>query len=503
MTTKEIVVICGVILAGLVLSTGILLSDKKASSFVDSHGHGSEDGHKHDADKGKHGGKILTEGSFELEIVIYEKGMPPHFRIYPYEDHKPLDPAEVKVSVELERLGDKMTNFSFKPEQDYLVSDQEIEEPHSFFVKVLAEWNDRKFDWEYSQYEGRLTLAPELTKKMGIESTMANPRTIRSILALPGEIALNTDMVSRVVPRVSGLILQSLKNLGDMVTKDELIAVIDSRELGEAKSQYLLALEREKLARYNFDRSQQLWEKQTVPEKEFLTAKKAFLEEKIGLTSATRKLVAMGLKEQEIVKLEEGSLSDLTNYPIRAAFEGIVVKKRLSTGEWLKDDAEIYVIADLSTVWVEITVYPQDLESVHIGQKAVVKSASSTLEAEGEVSYVGLVVGEDSRTAKARVVIANPDGKWRPGLFVKVELVRDETSVPVAVQSDAIQTYGNKPVIFVHYDDQFEARPIQLGRSDGQFTEVLKGLSNGENYVVKNSFILKSEMGKAGMSHQH
>ena len=121
-----------------------------------------------------------------------------------------------------------------------------------------------------------------------------------------------------------------------------------------------MALEREKLARYNFDRSQQLWEKQTVPEKEFLTAKKAFLEEKIGLTSATRKLVAMGLKEQEIVKLEEGSLSDLTNYPIRAAFEGIVVKKRLSTGEWLKDDAEIYVIADLST-GVEITVYPKDL----------------------------------------------------------------------------------------------------------------------------------------------
>ena len=131
--TKEIVVICGVILAGLVLSTGILLSDKKAASFVDSHGHGSEDGHKHDADKGKHGGKILTEGSFELEIVIYEKGMPPHFRIYPYKDHKPLDPAEVKVSVELERLGDKMTNFSFKPEQDYLVSDQEIET--SFFLR--------------------------------------------------------------------------------------------------------------------------------------------------------------------------------------------------------------------------------------------------------------------------------------------------------------------------------------------------------------------------------
>ncbi|MFH0957225.1 MAG: efflux RND transporter periplasmic adaptor subunit [Pseudomonadota bacterium] len=503
MLKKEIVVVCGVILAGLMVAAVILLSDKKASSFVDSRGHGGEDGHKHDADKGKHGGKMLTVGSFELEIVIYENGMPPHFRIYPYKNDKALEPQEVNVSVELERLGDKTTIFRFNPEQDYLVSDQEIEEPHSFFVKVLAEWNSLKFDWEYSHYEGRLTLSPELAKKMGIETAMAGPQTIRSILALPGEIALNTDMVSRVVPRVSGLILKSLKNLGDIVTKDELIAVVDSRELGEAKSQYLLALEREKLARYNFDRSQQLWEKQTVPEKEFLTAKKAFLEEKIGLTSATRKLVAMGLTEHEIVKLEEGSLSDLTNYPIRAAFEGIVVKKRLSTGEWLKDDAEIYVIADLSTVWVEITVYPKDLESVHIGQKAVVRSSSSTLEMQGEVSYVGLVVGEESRTAKARVVIPNSDGKWRPGLFVKVELVCDEKPVPVAVQSNAIQTHGNKSVVFVNYDDQFEARPIKLGLSDGHFTEVIKGLSPGENYVVKNSFVLKSEIGKAGMSHQH
>jgi membrane fusion protein, heavy metal efflux system len=309
--------------------------------------------------------------------------------------------------------------------------------------------------------------------------------------------------VSRIVPRVSGLILDTTKNLGDTVNRDEIIAIIDSRELGEAKSVYLVALEREKLARYNFERSQQLWKKETVPEKEFLTAKKTYLEEKIGLTAATRKLFAMGLKEQEILALEKGSLSELTHFPIRAAFEGTVVKKRLSKGEWLKDDSEIFVIADLSTVWVEISVYPNDLELVHVGQKAVVKSASSNLESTGEVSYVGSVVGEDSRTAKARVVISNTEGKWRPGLFVKVKLLTDQSTVPIAVKTEAIHSIQNRSVVFVKYGAQFEARPLDLGRTDGQYTEVIKGLSAGENYVVHNGFILKSELGKAGMSHQH
>jgi len=154
-------------------------------------------------------------------------------------------------------------------------------------------------------------------------------------------------------------------------------------------------------------------------------------------------------------------------------------------------------------VWVDITVYARDLDSVHVGQKAKVKSDTSNLEAFGDVSYVGPLVGEDTRTAKARVVMPSTDGKWRPGLFVKVELVRQNSSPPVIVRNEAVQTYRNKPVVFVGYDDQFEARPVTLGKADAKHTEILKGLAAGELYVSKNSYVLKGELAKAGMSHQH
>ncbi len=506
MLRKEIVGICLVIALGVLALVLLSFSEKRQAGRTHDthHGHGNDDHvHDHGDARGPHGGKVLREGEFELEFVIYEQGTSPHIRLYPSLNHKPLDPKDVTVSVELERLGGKVDRLSFKPGNDFLFNEQEIEEPHSFFVKVAAECKGEKFDWEYSQYEDRLTVPPDLARRMGLETESAGPGKIMAVLSLPGDIAFNADMVSHVVPRVPGVVLESLKNLGDTVQKGEVIAVIDSRELGDARSRYLVAQEREKLARYNFDRAQRLWDTKTISEKEFLTAQKAFLEEKIELTSAERKLKALGLRQAEITNLENGNSSDLTYYLIRAPFDGVVIKKHLSLGEWVKEDQEIYEIADLSSVWVDIIVYAKDLNAVQIGQEATVRADSNSIEGIGKVSYVGPLVGEDTRTAKARVVIPNIDGKWRPGLFVKVELVRHNESPPVVVRNEAIQTYRNRSVVFVQYDDQYEARPVVLGRTDGKRTEILKGLVAGERCVTRNSYILKAELGKAGMSHEH
>jgi cobalt-zinc-cadmium efflux system membrane fusion protein len=509
MLKKELIGICAVIAVGVLAIAMLIFSGKKAQGIANDHqghGHGQAshgDAHDHSGSQGPHGGKILTEGEFELEVVIFEKGVPAHFRVYPSHNHKPVDPKEVTISVELERLGGKTDKFSFKPTGEFLYSDQEIEEPYSFFIKVSAEYKGEKCDWEYSQYENRLTVPPDLAKKMGFETESVGPGTVISVLELPGEIALNADMVSHVIPRVAGVVLESRKNLGDTVEKGETIAVIDSRDLGEVKSRYFVAVEREKLASYNFERVQRLWQAQTVAEKEFLTAKKSYLEEKIELTAAARKLMALGLSKQDLSNLSNEDDSTLTHFVIRAPFDGVITKKHLSQGEWAKEDAEIYVIADLSLVWVEIIVYAKDIESVYLNQKATVKTDSSGREAVGTVSYVGPLVGEDTRTAKARVVIPNADGKWRPGLFAKVELVRHNASPPLVVRNEAIQTYQNKPVVFVQYDDQYEARPVTLGRTNDKFSEILRGLSAGERYVTRNSYVLKAEMGKTGMSHEH
>jgi len=508
MFRRELIGICLVIALGVISVALLGFAENKARSgghdHHDGHGHGSE-GHSHDHgdDMGPNGGKVLKEAELELELVIFEKGCPPHLRAFVSKNHKPVDPKEVTLLVEVERLGGKVETFRFKPSNDFLYSEQEIEEPHSFFVKVVAEWKGERCEWEYSQYEDRLTVPADLSTRMGIVTSAAGPGAIISSLALPGEIAFNADMVSHVVPRVAGVVLEARKNLGDQVKKGGVLAVIDSRELGEARSRYLVALEREKLARYNFERAERLWETKTVAEKEFLTAQKVFLEDKIELTSAARKLTALGLTEEELSRLAAGDDSNLTHYIIKAPFDGVVIKKHLSLGEWVKEDAEIYLVADLSAVWVDIIVYARDLDSVRLGQKAKVKADVPGLEAVGEVSYVGSLVGEDTRTAKARIILPNPGGRWRPGLFAKVELVRHNSSPPLVVLNEAIQTYRGKTVVFVNYDDQYEARPVTLGKADAKRTEVLKGLSPGERYVTKSSYILKGELGKIGMSHQH
>ena len=169
----------------------------------------------------------------------------------------------------------------------------------------------------------------------------------------------------------------------------------------------------------------------------------------------------------------------------------------------LKEDREIYTIADVSTIWTAVTVYPKDLNAVRVGQKAKVRAAASNVESEGTVTYISTLIGGQTRTATARVELDNADNKWRPGMFVNVELIAEEITVPVAVSMNAIQTFRDWSVVFGRYDQFFEVRPLELGRSDGDNVEVLSGLTAGEVYASGNSFALKAELGKAGASHDH
>lgn len=480
------------------------------SDHDDHEGHdhepGEHSGHEdhEESATGPHGGKLLKEGRFEVEVSIFEEGVPPRFRIYCYEDEKPVDPKEVNLSVESIRLGDRVTRFKFEPRGNYLHSDTVVEEPHSFDVKLVAEHRGKTYHWEYSQIEARVHLPVEVAKRVGIRVDTVGPAQIRSVLELPGEIALNADQVCHVVPRVSGVIAEARKNLGDTVKAGEVIAVIDSRELADAKSRYLVRLKREELARINYDRLKNLWEKKVTPEKDFLEARKTFEEEKIERVAAAQKLRALGLSDADLEDLRKNPNAPMTVYELRAPVDGVVITKHMSKGEWVGEKADILSIADLSKVWVDITVYANFLDAVRVGQRVAVKSDSTDLEARGVVSYVGPLVSEGSRTAKARVVLDNPHRRWKPGMFVTVKVVRKEGRAPLAVKTEAVQTLDRfGPVVFVRYGDYFEARPVELGLKDSQNVEVLRGLSPGEKYASARSFMLKSELGIEGVSHTH
>ena len=424
--------------------------------------------------------------------------MPPQFRIYLYEKGKLLPPTVANLAITLSRLGAPAQLFKFAPEADYLLGDQVVEEPHSFDIAIATERNGKVMRWSYSQIEGRVEIPDEMLKSMGVALLTAGPATIKPKLKLPGEVTFNEHTIVRVVPRVAGMVTSVQGHHGQHVKKGDVLAVLESPMLADLRSQYYVAKKRLGLTRATYEREKQLWEEKISAKQDFLLAQELWNEAEIALELAATKLIALGVQPES-----NHSKITISRYEIRSPISGIIIAKAIALGEAVKEDREIYTVADVSTVWTAITVYPKDLNVVKEGQKVAVKATAYDVESEGTITYISTLIGGQTRTATARVELDNQAGKWRPGMFVNAELVAEEIQVPVAVSVAAIQTLRDWSVVFGRYDQYFEVRPLELGRNDGEMVEVLKGLTSGEQYASGNSFAIKAELGKAGASHDH
>ncbi|SMP81015.1 efflux RND transporter periplasmic adaptor subunit [Noviherbaspirillum suwonense] len=331
-------------------------------------------------------------------------------------------------------------------------------------------------------------------KAAGILVGSAGPAKISTVVMLPGEIRYNEDRTAHVVPRLGGVVESVRVNLGENVRKGQVLAVIASTGLSEQRSELLTAQKRLSLARTTYEREKKLWQDKISAEQDYLQARQAMQEAEIAVQNARQKLDALGASAT--------SAGGLNSYEVRAPFDGLVMEKHISLGEAVKEDASIFTISDLSTVWAEVSVAAKDLNAIRVGEKVTVNATAFDAKATGTVAYVGSLIGEQTRTAKARVSLANPNMAWRPGLFVNVEVVSGQTEAPVAVAAEAVQTIENKPTIFLSVPGGFVAQEVSLGRSDGRVVEVTKGIQAGASYASTNSFILKSDLGKASAEHE-
>jgi len=181
-------------------------------------------------------------------------------------------------------------------------------------------------------------------------------------------------------------------------------------------------------------------------------------------------------------------------YPIRAAFNGTIISRHITLGEVVSDSAVIFVVADLSSVWVDLHVYQKDLAKIRKAQRVVISAGETIPEIEGEISYVGPVFGAESRTVLARVVLPNPSGMYRPGLFVTARVAVDAVEADVIVPRAAIQTLDGKKCVFIRDDHGFEPRFITSGQSNSTGVQITSGLKPGEQYVTEGAFALKAKM---------
>lgn len=193
---------------------------------ADDHGAGEHADMKET--KGPHNGKLLQDGAFVLEMTVFETGVPPEYRVYPYKNGKPLNPTEVGLRVTVDRLGGKRETFAFKPEGDYLRGQGRLVEPHSFDVTVQATSGGKNYQWKYDSYEGRTKLSPAAVKAAGIGTEKAGPATIRETLTLQGKLAFDPTRSAKVNARYPGTVKKLHVSLGDQVKAGQTLATVES-----------------------------------------------------------------------------------------------------------------------------------------------------------------------------------------------------------------------------------------------------------------------------------
>jgi len=220
-----------------------------------------------------------------------------------------------------------------------------------------------------------------------------------------------------------------------------------------------------------------------------------------GLAKSIQKRIGDRVGKDDLLAAIESNQS-LTVYELKAPIPGTIIERQISLGEYASEQKPAFVVADLSTIWVDLSIYRQDLKRVRLGDEVLIDPDDFSGEIKGTISYIAPIGSSETQTALARVVLPNPDGRLRPGLFVTARLILAARNVAVAVRRGAIQTLENKTIVFVREDrDKIEARPVELGDADPKFVEIRAGLSAGEHYVAENSFVVKAEMGKGDADH--
>lgn len=350
--------------------------------------------------------------------------------------------------------------------------------------------------------EGMVKMTSEAQKQNGVAIAAAQKQRLAGMISATGKVEANADRIAHVSPRISGKIVSVRASLGDSVAAGQTLATLDSIELGEALNRYRQSKTRLALAQSSMDRIKALVEKKIAARKDILQAETDYQMARTELHTDEERLSLYGV-----------SPSDLKNanhrkplLPVRSPIGGIITEKHAIVGELADPSTSLYTVADLSSVWVMVDINEKDLAKVHRGQPAAVTvSAFPELKLKGRITYIADLVDEATRTVKARVEVANPGRKLKPEMFATVELTLAADAPPVlAVPEDALQDLDGKKVVFVaEENDEFAARPVQTGRTTGGLVEIVSGLAEGENYAVKGSFILKSELKKGEMTDEH
>lgn len=349
--------------------------------------------------------------------------------------------------------------------------------------------------------EGLLKVSAEEIQRAGIRSEALEAAEVRDELVVTATVKPNQDAVVRIAPRVPGRLVQAPAHLGDVIKAGQVLAVLDSIEVGEAHSAYLLAATESKLAATAFERAERLHADQIIATKDYQRARAEHDKTRAQLAAATDKLRMLGIVPRGVP-----GESAVSTFPLISPIAGVVIDKKARIGELAKPDEPVFTIADLSMLWIEADIVEKDLARVRRGAQAKVSVTAYPYEVfAGRVTYVGAMMDKETRTVRARIEVPNPKGELKPEMFATATIATDSVRKVLAIPESAVTLIQGLPTVYVEEGEGFEARSIEIAERVGGRVIVKSGIKAGELVVTNGVYALKAKQLKSqiGEGHAH
>jgi cobalt-zinc-cadmium efflux system membrane fusion protein len=406
----------------------------------------------------------------------------------------------------------KIVNTAYAAQKDDEPKESEHSEKKSDLDRSIDELWSKKCEHGIIQYTcdecryelGAVKLSPTViaeNEKPGlIKITIVGTQPFSKILSLTGEVQLNETKTVHVSSPLPGIVRKTMVNIGQKVSAGDILFEIDSPEVAEAKADFLKKMAVLKLARKTAEREANLYAKKISAEVEMQEARTRQAEAEIELANARTRLTRSGLSSKEIELLGNSASNNVTGViAVRAPRNGTVLEGHVNSGEYVESGKELFVLSDLSEVWVWANLKESDAPALNqttgkIAAEIIAQNTGNT-KYQGTLEVISGIMHEQTRTIRARITVANPDGFLRPGMFVNVKLLLPGGENVVTVPKVAVLADEGRTFVFVHKEgDYWIRRPVTLGETFGDQVIIRNGLTSGQKIIADGSFLLKSDV---------
>lgn len=348
---------------------------------------------------------------------------------------------------------------------------------------------------------GPLNLSNDEIAAAGIEVADVTEEEMNERVQATAVVRPDQTRLARVAPRISGRIVTVNINVGDRVRAGQTLAVLDSLELGEARSAHHQAQSELALTRDHLERTEKLLAEEIIAAKELARARSDFEKARIAVRASADKLRLLG------VSPDRDHETTSSTFALTSPFAGTVIERSEAvTGALSNPDKPLFTVADLSSVWVEA-----NLLEAHLGRVAVGNEAEVTLAAypgavfKGKVTYVSAIMDKETRTVPARIEVRNPDGRLKQEMFARVAIATTSKRKALLIPNEALVLMQGQSAVFVEDAHGFEVRLVEIGERLGGRVSIKEGLKAGDSIVVKGTYSLKARQLKSqiGEGHAH